>query len=338
MANIIGTETLLHISFSLAAFIFSVVLYFLIRALGVGQQHKNLKFRTFTVTIVIGNLISMLDNVFRDAKVFPTPIWIQLFLLLMVYLANILLLYYMVLYMEGFFEEFRYKKLFFKINTGILISGIALTVFAYIRQFILYDGTEVLTKFPIALRLILGYVYELYYLFYCVTLFNIFKKDLSERAQMTSIAAFAVAIGSILFESLNTFGMGSGILYNYFGAVLALYIFYIGVETPDYRNLLQSLTELDTARRVADEANRSKSDFLANMSHEIRTPINAVLGMNEMILQEAEDETILTYSENIDNAGKTLLGLINDILDFSKIEAGKIVFHRDYLYLPGFYL
>ncbi len=73
----------------------------------------------------------------------------------------------------------------------------------------------------------------------------------------------------------------------------------------------------------AEEANRAKSNFLANMSHEIRTPINAVLGMNEMILRESEDNTILYYARNIRSAGRNLLNLINDILDFSKIEAGK---------------
>jgi len=72
------------------------------------------------------------------------------------------------------------------------------------------------------------------------------------------------------------------------------------------------------------KANNAKSDFLANMSHEIRTPINAVLGMNEMILRESENPTVLGYAKNIDGAGKTLLTLINDILDFSKIEAGSL--------------
>ena len=60
------------------------------------------------------------------------------------------------------------------------------------------------------------------------------------------------------------------------------------------------------------------------MSHEIRTPINAILGMNEMILRECDEPEILTYSGSIKIARNTLMGLINDILDFSKIEAGKI--------------
>ena len=77
-----------------------------------------------------------------------------------------------------------------------------------------------------------------------------------------------------------------------------------------------------TLKAVA--ANEAKSSFLSNMSHEIRTPINAILGMNEMILRESDNKNILNYAANVENAGTTLLSLVNDILDFSKIEAGKM--------------
>ena len=82
------------------------------------------------------------------------------------------------------------------------------------------------------------------------------------------------------------------------------------------------LTRMEEQRaRAASEA---KSSFLANMSHEIRTPINAVLGMNEMILRESKNKRILDYAHNIEGAGRTLVSLINDILDFSKIESGSM--------------
>ncbi len=87
---------------------------------------------------------------------------------------------------------------------------------------------------------------------------------------------------------------------------------------------IQESEELREAKELAEEASRAKSDFLSNMSHEIRTPINAILGMNEGILRECEDESILSYAANVRAAGNTLLGLVNDVLDFSKIEAGKI--------------
>ena len=324
MVKLIGTETMLHISFSLAAFIFSVVLYILIRVLGTGQVHKNLQFRTLTITIVFGNLISILDNIFRDSGQFPVAPEIKLLLLLLVFQANILLTYYMSLYMEGFFDEYPLRHVFLTINTGLAVSSVVFTTLVFTLQLLRNQGEDIITSVPMWVRVMLGYVYELYYLFYTIMLFIILGRKLSARAMSTAVAAFSVAIGGVMLELTNTFQIGSGILFNYFGAVIALYIFYIGVETPDYQNLLKTLSDLDKAKQAADIANRSKSDFLANMSHEIRTPINAVLGMNEMILREAENEAILSYSESIRDAGGTLLGLINDILHFSKIEAGKI--------------
>ncbi|WP_408072516.1 ATP-binding protein [Butyrivibrio sp. JL13D10] len=82
--------------------------------------------------------------------------------------------------------------------------------------------------------------------------------------------------------------------------------------------------KLAEAAEAANQANEAKSHFLSTMSHDIRTPMNAILGLNEMVLRNSREEEIVAYSESIRTAGKTLLGIINDILDFSKIEAGKM--------------
>ncbi|MCH5269656.1 MAG: response regulator [Lachnospiraceae bacterium] len=88
--------------------------------------------------------------------------------------------------------------------------------------------------------------------------------------------------------------------------------------------LSESKKAVEQSLKMAEDANRAKSVFLSHMSHEIRTPINSVLGMNEMILRECTDKSLLSYAENIQSSGKTLLFLINDILDMSKIESGKM--------------
>ena len=86
----------------------------------------------------------------------------------------------------------------------------------------------------------------------------------------------------------------------------------------------------------ANQANDAKSYFLSTMSHDIRTPMNAILGLNEMVLRESHEENITGYSESIRTAGNTLLGLINDILDFSKIEAGRMeIINVDYSFVSA---
>jgi len=87
--------------------------------------------------------------------------------------------------------------------------------------------------------------------------------------------------------------------------------------------------ELAAARLAAEAANRSKSSFLANMSHELRTPLNAIIGYSELLVEEAEDADLETFTpapdlQKIRAAGKHLLALINEVLDLSKIEAGKL--------------
>ena len=95
-------------------------------------------------------------------------------------------------------------------------------------------------------------------------------------------------------------------------------------DMTNYIDTVKHEKELESELQIAQARNEAKSQFLSNMSHEIRTPINAILGMNEMILRESSESSTLEYAENIRNAGNTLLGLVNDILDFSKIEAGKM--------------
>ncbi|MGH6918924.1 MAG: ATP-binding response regulator, partial [Geminicoccaceae bacterium] len=94
----------------------------------------------------------------------------------------------------------------------------------------------------------------------------------------------------------------------------------------------QAELELRNAMQQAEEATRAKSRFLANMSHELRTPLNAVIGITEMLEEDAEDlgqDGFIEPLRRIRGAGNHLLNLINEILDLSKIEAGRLELHAE---------
>lgn len=93
--------------------------------------------------------------------------------------------------------------------------------------------------------------------------------------------------------------------------------------------LQSNLREVEELKKIAETANRSKTQFLANMSHEIRTPMNAICGMADFLLDEDLSEKAREYTATIQSAGSHLLHIINDILDFSKIESGRMELIED---------
>ena len=124
--------------------------------------------------------------------------------------------------------------------------------------------------------------------------------------------------------------------------VILIFSLFVGavLAVLTVRPYLKAQSQLFEEKVRAESANNAKSDFLANMSHEIRTPINAVIGMNEMIIREDHRaleigerepmavqgalENISVYAGDVKKAGHNLLAIVNDILDFSKIEAGQM--------------
>ncbi len=75
----------------------------------------------------------------------------------------------------------------------------------------------------------------------------------------------------------------------------------------------------------------SKTEFFAKMSHEVRTPINTIMGLNEIVLRENQQEEIEEYAKNIQSASKMLLSLVNDMLDVSSMENQQLrIYPKEY--------
>ncbi|HEX5803886.1 MAG TPA: bacteriohemerythrin [Azospira sp.] len=83
-------------------------------------------------------------------------------------------------------------------------------------------------------------------------------------------------------------------------------------------------TQLAEARDLAEAASRAKSAFLANISHEFRTPLNAIVGMNWVLLQQIADSGQRDKLQLIARASERLLGMLDEVLDMVKLEAEQL--------------
>ena len=91
-----------------------------------------------------------------------------------------------------------------------------------------------------------------------------------------------------------------------------------------YIKSLSNVRIMERDMYAAVQAQEASTAFLTRMSHEMRTPINAILGMNKMILRESKEENILDYARDVNGAGNYLLSIVNEVLDLAKVNAGKI--------------
>lgn len=106
-------------------------------------------------------------------------------------------------------------------------------------------------------------------------------------------------------------------------------------RTPDgiacfYRDITKRRRALVAARhaqRIAESANRAKSEFVAQMSHELRTPLNAIMGYAELMQLGVRGPVTEGQAQDltrIQRAAKSLTMIISDILNFARVEAGHL--------------
>lgn len=238
-------------------------------------------------------------------------------ILSMLYFSSCGVLGYLFAYYVEITVNERINKIFSKVNIAILTIFILLNV-ANIWTGMFFKFSETV-GYSHGGYFMLEIILPSYYVLYSaiIILLNV-KRMMFEKIVSTGSYVVIIII-SLVYQTF----VDQKLLLTGFAYAMTLLIIFLMLETPDYQKLQMTMLELENARKDADKANAAKSSFLANMSHEIRTPINAVIGMNEMIIKETKEISTREYAENAKSAGNTLLSLVNSILDFSKIESGK---------------
>ncbi len=165
-------------------------------------------------------------------------------------------------------------------------------------------------------------------------IFDVTKDPNFPRAQLaTEIgvragAAFPILVGPKVAAVLEFFSAEAVEAYQPLLEVMA----QIGTQLGRVIERRHAEEQLMDAKAQAEAATEAKSSFLANMSHELRTPLNVILGVSEIMQEDAEEQGLEDFLESLDHLsreGKHLLHLIEEILDLSKIEAGRLEFRLE---------
>lgn len=218
----------------------------------------------------------------------------------------------LILYTDAVQKE-RYRFLY----RGFIILVYANVILSFVLQILnIQDLFESITRsyiiFGISMILIL------------ILFFMDFKKGFLKDIMIP-------AIGLVLTHIMAVFEVLSQLLHFYNVTSFFLNIGAFFLITAAMIDSIMQVAKLYNDRQKAIVESSAKSDFLANMSHEIRTPINAIMGMNEMIIRESSEDRIRNYASDIKRASENLIGIVNDILDFTKVESGKMeIICREY--------
>lgn len=207
----------------------------------------------------------------------------------------------------------------------ITIIGVSLTYHAVLLALLPFVYATLYSS-----KRVMAYVYVLTVISTVVTVYGGYYFGLSDANMAllttTNIQEYAVD-GHFTLTEVNPSPFPSLLIF-YAAPRCMIYVAFMFICNNIFNILSSSLekaklaAELEKAKTEAENANKAKTQFLAKMSHEIRTPINAVLGLNEMIMAESRNEKVQEYAEDLKASSEMLLSIINDILDSSKIESG----------------
>lgn len=271
------------------------------------HQRTYLLLMTFSIFLVLGDLIYNLSM--GGTIALPVP---ALYVCNIVYfLASLAISYVWMLYVARLAEDKRIEELKFKALLFFPVEvGGFMTIVSFKTKWIFYldeQGTYIRGDYN-WVSMAIPAMYFAFTIFLGISN-NRRKRNEKSLEVLKDVLAFASFPALALVLQYFLVGFPAICI----GALLGmLFVFLHNV-----------VTERD--RLFADQMlSEAKSQFFASMSHEIRTPINAVLGMNTMILRETTEPQIASYAQVIENSGKMLLSTVNDILDFSKAESGKL--------------
>lgn len=135
----------------------------------------------------------------------------------------------------------------------------------------------------------------------------------------------AVAIGSLGTDPLHVAFTAMSLLFMVIATRSADYFNQTLHDTFHLEHEKDDLLEhLAAAHRQTEQSARMKTQFLANVSHELRTPMNGIIGLADLLEQEALSDGQRELLTPLRQSADQLMHLITNLIELSALEAGQV--------------
>jgi signal transduction histidine kinase/CheY-like chemotaxis protein len=109
-----------------------------------------------------------------------------------------------------------------------------------------------------------------------------------------------------------------------------------------YYQLGRANSALVSAMKVAEEAERFKTELVTTISHELRTPLNLIIGFTEVIMTSPESYGDVglpsAYRSDLNAIYRSalhILALVDDVIDMARLDIGHLSMTRSQTQLQG---
>ena len=297
---------------------FIITLYIFLWVRYKNATKKETAFRRVVFFVILASALDVLVGMLTGAENVPGGLIIVLNTV--DHLAASCSSYCLIAYVYDYVDEnaSRSRRIMMKLNQLVLVAVVIVllqnlitgNVFGYDENGEYYEGS---------MFLFATYGLPIYFNLYAVIVAICYRKYF-RRSQLMMIYFSTVIIAIMAVVQVL---IGNRYLMTFSGAAFGLFLIFLSHETPEGYNLVDAMEALKRSRAEEEQAkikaiaaDEAKTQFLSQMSHEIRTPINAIMGYNNIIMDDTQEELTREYSRKARLAAKRLLDFFESLFEY----------------------
>ncbi|MBP5605980.1 MAG: response regulator, partial [Ruminiclostridium sp.] len=300
---------------------FALTLYFFMLVRYRNQSRKDVSFRHNLLVVSISIIIDILTCIFTDTGIVSENIIIGIHTFSLISYAFIP--FFFILYIYDYSDNVNKRSRPVMTAVSYLVfAAVAVTFLQNLINENIFGTDENGRFFRSSLYPVFEFGARCIFGIYALISTIFFRKSI-RRSQFIVIIFSFVIVGISIILQLTVFSNYNVILA---GVTIGLYEMFLSHETPEYYELAETLKDLEKSREEEKQAklkaiaaDDAKTQFLTQMSHEIRTPINAIMGYNNIIMEDTLEDTTREYSRKARLASRRLIDFFDSLFEYIDI-------------------